>query len=372
VSFISETDPFIPVVLAGGSGERFWPLSRRSKPKQFLTLDDTGRSLLQATVDRLSTLSGSADSVMVVTGSEYRSQVLDQLPEMPAENLIVEPVARDTAPAVLYAALRIARDQPGAVMGVFPADHRITDTPTYLRVVERAVGLARQTGKLVTIGVTPTFPATGYGYIQQGLALSASGKQDQDLSPDDIFTAYQVSRFAEKPNQELAQQFLDEGDYSWNSGMFVWSVQAILKAFEKYQSAMYQQLTEAIKQKNIKQVFPTLEKISIDYAILEKSDQVVVIPAEFGWDDLGDWNALERLLKAEGENVSVGRHVGLDTGGAILYTTNGDDLIVTIGLEDVVIVRTSEVTLVVRKDRIQDIKKVVRQLKAHPELERFA
>ncbi|AZI43779.1 mannose-1-phosphate guanylyltransferase [Deinococcus psychrotolerans] len=360
---------FIPVVLAGGSGERFWPLSRKSKPKQFLTLDDTGRSLLQATVDRLSIVSGSADSVMVVTGNEYRSQVLDQLPEMPVENLIVEPLARDTAPAVLYAALRIARDQPDAVMGVFPADHRITDVDTYLKVIERAILIARQTEQLVTIGITPTFPATGYGYIQQGAALRGGA---QDTTGENIFAAYHVSRFAEKPTQETAQQFLDEGGYSWNSGMFIWTVKAILQAFEKHQPEMYQQLSQAVEKRTVKQVFPELEKISIDYAILEKSGHVAVIPAEFGWDDLGDWNALERLLKAEGENVSVGRHVGLDTGGAILYTTNGDDLIVTIGLEDVVIVRTSEVTLVVRKDRTQDIKKVVRQLKAHPELERFA
>ena len=361
MSLVSETVPFIPVILAGGSGERFWPLSRRSKPKQFLTLDDTGRSLLQATVDRLSTLSG-ADSVMVVTGNEYRSQVLDQLPEMPAENLIVEPVARDTAPAVLYAALRIVREYPDAVMGVFPADHRIVDVPTYLQVISQATEVAVQTQQLLTIGITPTFPATGYGYIRQGERLDVGG----------TFATYRVDRFAEKPSQAVAEQFLAEGHYSWNSGMFIWTVQAILSAFEQYQPELYRQLSQAMQQRTLKQVFPTLEKISIDYAILEKSDQVAVIPAEFGWDDLGDWNALERLLKADGENVAVGRHVGLDTGGAILYTTNGDDLIVTIGLEDVVIVRTSEVTLVVRKDRTQDIKKVVRQLKAHPELERFA
>ena len=359
---VSAASPlaFVPVILAGGSGERFWPLSRKSKPKQFLTLDDTGRSLLQATSDRLALACGDVEAVMVVTGTDYRTQVLEQLPELPIEHLIVEPVARDTAPAVLYAALRIAQDNPDAVMGVFPADHRITDVPAYLRALEQAL-TAASTGQLVTIGIAPTFAATGYGYIQQGEQL--------DL-PGDLAT-YQVSRFTEKPDQDVAQQFLEEGGYSWNSGMFVWQVQAILAAFAEFQPQMYQQLSEALRRKTVRQVFGTLDKISIDYAILEKSGQVAVIPAEFGWDDLGDWNALERLLKTENQNVTVGRHVGLDTGGAIVYTTNGDDLIATIGLEDVVVVRTHEVTLVVRKDRTQDIKKVVQQLKAHPDLERF-
>ncbi|WP_420597419.1 mannose-1-phosphate guanylyltransferase [Deinococcus sp.] len=356
--------PFVPVILAGGSGERFWPLSRRSKPKQFLTFDDTGRSLLQATADRLALACGDVEAVRVVTGNEYRAQVLDQLPEMLTEHLLVEPVARDTAPAVLYAALRVAQDDPKAVMGVFPADHRITDTAAFLQVMQRAVEVAAQTGRLLTLGISPTFAATGYGYIQQGDCLKMAG-------PAVALPVYQVARFTEKPDQATAENFLAAGGYSWNSGIFVWTVQAILKAFEQHQPEMYRCLSQAVEQRRVKQVFPLLEKISIDYAILEKADQVVVIPAEFGWDDLGDWNALERLLKSEGENVSVGRHVGLDTGGALLYTTNGDDLIVTIGLEDVVIVRTSEVTLVVRKDRTQDIKKVVHQLKAHPDLERF-
>ncbi|ABF44644.1 mannose-6-phosphate isomerase, type 2 [Deinococcus geothermalis DSM 11300] len=354
---------FLPVILAGGSGERFWPLSRKHRPKQFLTLDETGRSLLQATSDRLGRLSGSPEQVMVVTGTEYRTQVLEQLPDMPIEHLIVEPVARDTAPAVLYAALRVAQENPQAVMGVFPADHRITDAQAFGRVVRRAIEVAEITGGLVTLGVTPTFPATGYGYIQRG---------EQLLGGE--LPAFRVSRFTEKPDAETAQLFLADGRYTWNSGMFIWRVQAILAAFEQYQPDMYAQLSAAVRgsPRQVRAVFPELQKISIDYAILEKSDQVVVIPAEFGWDDLGDWNALERLLKGEGQNVAVGRHVGLDTDGAILYTTGGDGLIATIGLEDVVVVRTDEVTLVVRKDRTQDIKKVVQQLKSHPELERFA
>lgn len=359
---------FIPVILAGGSGERFWPLSRRHRPKQFLTLDESGRSLLQATNDRLARLSGSAESVMVVTGTEYRSQVLEQLPDMPIENLLVEPMGRDTAPAILYAALKLAH-QPEAVMGVFPADHRITQNDEFDRVMRQAIEVARTTDALVTLGIQPTYPSTGYGYIEIGTPLEAQQGAAQQV--------HQVARFTEKPDLDTATNFLSTGRYYWNSGMFIWKVKTILAAFEQYQPQLFHTLRGAMSAERqtslaIKEAFPKLEKISIDYAILEKSNHVVVVGAEFGWDDLGDWNALERLLKGEGENVAVGRHVGLDTGGTILYTTNGDDLIATIGLEDVVVVRAEEVTLVVRKDRTQDIKQVVRQLKEHPELERFA
>ncbi|AFZ66509.1 mannose-1-phosphate guanylyltransferase [Deinococcus peraridilitoris] len=358
---------FYPVILAGGSGERFWPLSRRAKPKQFLTLDETGRSLLQATADRLSQLSGHGhDTLYVVTSSEYRSQVLDQLEDLPTENLIVEPVARDTAPAVLYAALSINAIDPDGVMGVFPSDHRIGDPQAFGRVLDRARSAAEKYGSLVTLGITPTFPSTGYGYIERGPSVEAELE-------DAALPLFAVSRFAEKPDRETAEGFLRSGLYSWNSGMFIWTVQAILDAYRAYEPELYAALSSAMTERGqARRVFPTLQKISIDYAILERARNVQVIPAEFGWDDLGDWNALERLLRGEDANVSVGRHVGLDTGGAILYTTNGDDLIATIGLEDVVVVRTHEVTLVVRKDRTQDIKQVVKQLKEHPELERFA
>ncbi|MBB6097606.1 mannose-1-phosphate guanylyltransferase [Deinobacterium chartae] len=352
---------FFPVILAGGSGERFWPLSRKHRPKQFLILDGTERSLLQQTAERLVTLSGSYERLYVVTSNEYRSLVLEQLPELPLENLLVEPVARDTAPAVLYAAQQVAREHPDAVMGVFPSDHRIADESTFRDVIEAAIEAAVARGGLVTLGITPSYPATGYGYILRGAPLEGT------------LPTFRVERFTEKPDAATAQAFVDSGLYSWNSGMFVWTLQGILEEFRRHQPALHaaMEATGGVRAR-IREIFPTLEKISIDYAILEKSDRVEVIPAEFGWDDLGDWNALERLLGGSGQNVEVGRHLGLDTEGAILYTVGGDGLIATIGLEDVVVVRANDVTLVVRKDRTQDIKKVVQQLKAHPELEKFA
>ncbi|WP_309572709.1 mannose-1-phosphate guanylyltransferase [Deinococcus sp.] len=350
---------FYPVILAGGSGERFWPLSRKSKPKQFLTLEAGGRSLIQVTATRLSALSGGMDQLMVVTANDQRSNVLEHLPDLPLENLLVEPVARDTAAAILYGALTIAKDDPDAIMGVFPADHRVDDPGAFSTVIERAIAHAQAHDDLITIGMTPAYPATGYGYIELGT----------DVGPG----IHQVARFTEKPDADTAKAFLATGNYMWNSGMFIWRVQSILRAYEELVPELYGPMAEAAKIRGgLRAAYPQLPKISVDYAIMERARNVVVIPASFGWDDLGDWNALERLLKGDGSNVTVGRTVSLDTGGAIMYTTGGDDLIATIGLEDVVVVRAGDVTLVVRKDRTQDIKQVVQQLKKSPELERFA
>ena len=353
---------FYPVILAGGSGERFWPLSRRAKPKQFLALDDTGLSLLQATAERVAGLGEGLESVFVVTGTDHRALVLEQLPDLPLENLLVEPTGRDTAPAVLYAALKLAQVDPDGVMGVFHSDHRVGDVALFERTVNRARAAAEKYGALVTLGITPSYAATGYGYIERGPEVEGG-----DLP------VYSVSQFVEKPELELAERFIQSGTYCWNSGMFVWTLSAILDAYRTYQPELFTALSAAVNTRGgVKSVFPSLEKIPIDYAILERARNVMLVPADFAWDDMGDWNSLERLLRGSGTNVEVGRHVGLDTDGAILYTTGGDDLIATIGLEDVVVVRAGEVTLVVRKDRTQDIKKVVAQLKANPELERFA
>lgn len=347
-----------PVILAGGSGERFWPLSRRHRPKQFLNFERGGRSLLQSTADRLTLITKEAECLLVVTAADHTAQVLEHLPDLPLENLLVEPLPRDTAAAVLYAALTIAREDPQAVMGVFPADHRIDNQEEFTRVLDLAVAHAAANDQLVTLGVQPRFPATGYGYIERGASVT-----------DEVF---EVRRFTEKPDAATAAAFVETGNFFWNSGMFIWRVDVILQAFQSFVPELYGPLSAAVNVRGgPRRIYPELPRISVDYAILERARNVVVIPADLGWDDLGDWNALERLLKGDGSNVAVGRHVGLDTDGAILYTTSGEDLIATIGLEDVVVVRAGDVTLVVRKDRTQDIKKVVSQLKLRPELERF-
>ena len=355
---------FIPVILAGGSGERFWPLSRRSKPKQFLQLDGTGKSLIQATGDRLAPLAGGLEQVYIVSGQAHRGLILEHLPELPIENLIVEPMARNTAPAVLLAALRIReRHGPDAVMGVFPSDHRIGDELAFQDVVQAAAEAARLEGGIVTLGITASFPATGYGYIE-------AGAEARTISAHRV---HHVGRFVEKPNLETAERFLATGRYFWNAGMFVFKVSTILAEFAEHAPAMLETLETAIQgpRTALSTAFESLEKAPIDTAIMEKSSRVFVIPADFEWDDLGDWNAVARLLQGSNPNVAVGQHLGLDTSGAILYTTTGDDLIVTIGLEDVVIVRDGGVTLVARKDRTQDIKKLVERMKQNPELEKY-
>ena len=357
--------PFIPVILAGGSGERFWPLSRRARPKQFLALDGTDRSLIQATADRLAPLAGGMDNLLIVAGHAHRSLILEHLPDLPIENLVVEPVGRDTAPAVLLAAITIARRySTNCIMGVFPSDHRIGNPIAFQDVVNSGIQAVTTRGGILTIGIRPSYPATGYGYLEAGESL------DSVLGHE----VRRVVRFVEKPTLEVAENFLATGRYFWNAGMFIFKAGEIIEEFRAHAPELLATLEGVIggPRSGLVTAFENLKKISFDYAIMEKTARALVMPADFEWDDLGDWNAIERLLKNTNPNVAVGRHLGLDTAGAILYTTTGDDLIATIGLEDVLIVRDGNVTLVVRKDRTQDIKKIVERLKASPDFERYA
>lgn len=345
----------IPVILAGGKGERFWPLSRRNRPKQFLSLDGTGFSLLQATARRLLAIAGSWEAMFVVTAAHLADGVREQLPELPAANLLVEPEGRDTAPAVAWSTLEIARRfGRDAVVGFFPADHWIADEAKFHATLVAAAELASQKSAIVTLGIAPTYAATGYGYIQQGEADGNYGSG---------FPAYHVDRFTEKPDRNTAEAFLATGKFSWNSGMFVFRAGVALDELLIY----VPEILERLEARGVS-AYPELPKKSIDYALMEKTQQAYVLPVAFGWDDLGDWNAIERLLKGEDPNVELARHVGLDTQGALFYATDHDDLIVTIGLEDTVIVRDGKVTLIVKKDRTQEIKAVLKEIQADPNL----
>lgn len=342
-----------PVILAGGKGERFWPLSRQDRPKQFLSLDGSSRSLLQATAERLVDFAGSWHDLWVITSSQIATGVGQQLPELPSLNLLVEPEGRDTAAAVAWASLEIQRRYgDDAIIGFFPSDHWIADQQAFKRTLDAAAQLAASTPAIVTLGIKPAFPSTGYGYIEQGEQIGSFNE----------LPAYHVNRFTEKPNRETAEAFLSTGRFSWNSGMFVFRVGVVLK--ELYTHAP--EIIEQIAQKGV-DVYPQLPKKSIDYALMEKTNLAYVLPAEFGWDDLGDWNAIERLLKTpDTPNVELATHVGLDTQGAIIYATNPEDVVVTIGLEDVVIVRDRNVTLIVKKERTQEIKQVLKTLQTDP------
>ena len=343
---------FIPIILAGGKGERFWPVSRLKRPKQFLCLDGGDRSLLQCTADRLLPLSGW-DAMFVITAAHIAETVKEQLPEMPVENILVEPQGRDTAPAVAWATIEVARRYgDDAVCGFFPADHYIADEARYCDTLRAATDLAVSEGAIATLGIRPTFASTGYGYIEQGdFASSFSAGSVTDLS------AYKVSRFAEKPDKATAETFINSGNYSWNSGMFIFPAAVMLGELKTHASEM----TNALLEKGV-DAYATLEKLSIDYAVMEKTDRAYVVPADFGWDDLGDWNAIERLLKGEGDNVEMCEHVSIDTVGSILYSANPDEVVVTIGLEDIVVVRDGNATLIVKKDRTQEIKQAVKAL----------
>lgn len=344
----------IPVILAGGKGERFWPLSRKHRPKQFLSLDGSGKSLLQSTADRLSELAGSSEKLWVVTSTQLAQGVQEQLPHLLEKNLLAEPEGRDTAPAVAWSTLEIARTYgEDAVVGFFPADHWIKDQQAFQDTIAAATQMALMKDAIVTLGITPDHPSTGYGYIEQGEQTDTFGE----------LPVYKVSRFTEKPDRETAEQFLATGRFSWNSGMFIFRAGVVLNELRTHAP----EIIGSLEEKGV-EAYSQLQKKSIDYALMEKTQLAYVIPASFGWDDLGDWNAIERLLKGDAENVELATHVGRDTQGAILYATGDDEVIVTIGLEDVVVVRDRNVTLIVKKDRTQEIKQVVKVLQDDPKL----
>ncbi len=347
----------IPIILAGGKGERFWPLSRRQRPKQFLCLDGSDRTLLQMTADRLLATTGDWSTIWVITTAHLAEGVQHQLPNLPVENILVEPEGRDTAPAVAWATLEIAnRYGADTVLGFFSADHWIAEQELFTQTVQAAVELTTQHSAIATLGIKPTYPAIGYGYIEQGDPIGTFAGM----------TTYRVSRFTEKPDRATAEQFLATGRFSWNAGMFVFRAETTIAELHTHAPDLIQPL----EQHGVN-AYPTLPKISIDYALMEKTQKACVVPVGFSWDDLGDWNAIERLLKGDQVNVELANHIGLDTKDSIFYAENKDELIVTIGLEDVVIVRDGNATLIVKKDRTQEIKQVLKAIQQDPRFERL-
>ena len=350
------TPVLIPIILAGGKGERFWPLSRREHPKQFLSLDGSGVSLLQGTADRLLSIAQGWENLWIITASHLADGVRQQLPHLPEANLLVEPEGRDTAPAVAWATLEVAkRYGESAVVGFFPADHWIDDRPQFGQTLKAGVALAQEQGAIVTLGIQPAYPATGYGYIEQGEPVGTFADQP----------AYKVARFTEKPDLATAQEFVASGRFSWNGGIFIFQSGVGLQELKTHAPEVINPLTESGVA-----AYPSLAKISIDYALMEKTQRACVLPVHFGWDDLGDWNALARLLEQDEQgNVAIGSHETLDSTGCVVYNDRAGEAIVTLGLEDVVIVRAGNATLVAHKSRTQDIKTVLKQLQVkHPDL----
>ena len=338
------------VIMAGGKGERFWPLSREKFPKQLLSL--TGKkSLLQETVDRLQPLISPQD-ILVVTRRPLARAIERQLPQLPRKNIISEPVGRNTAPCIGLAAKMIKED---AVMVVLPADHIIKPRRKFLDTLKKAVTLAKETENLITIGIKPTYPATGYGYIEAG------NKEKQQV--------FRVKRFVEKPDKKNAERFIKTGRFFWNSGMFVWRKSVILEAIGKYMPSLYQKL-QMVSSKNISKLYPGLPNVSIDYGIMEKAKNSLLIPADFSWEDLGSWESLDKFLSRDrGKNAIIGRVSMMDTQNCTIVNKKG--LLSAIGVSDLIIVSTEDVTLVFPKGKGQQVKKLVEKLKKDPKLKRY-
>lgn len=343
------------LIMAGGRGERFWPKSRKNLPKQFLSLTGDGRTMIQLTVERILPLVDMQD-IYIATNRSYKALVREQLPELPEENILCEPVAKNTAPCIGLGAVHIARKYEDAVMFVLPSDHLIKYNAMYLDTLRRASEVAEAGDNLVTLGIMPDYPETGYGYIK--------------FQPDARKgVAFEVERFVEKPDLETAKQYLATEQYLWNSGMFIWRVSTILRSIEKYLPDTYaglRRIGDAIGAPDEKDVlekeFSAFKSESIDYGIMEKADHIYTLPGSFGWDDVGSWNAVERIQPAnEFGNVVHGNAVTVDTKRCIIQ--GGRKLIATVGLEDIIIVDTDDALLVCEKGDAGEIKKVLENLK---------
>lgn len=340
------------VIMAGGAGTRLWPAARRDNPKQLQRLIYE-EPIVAVTVKRLQP-AFPLERCYIVTAARYADPIRAVLPELPPQNVISEPFGRNTAAAIALAAFRIAAREPEEVFAVFPADHVVLHPEKLQQAVNVSLPLARR-HTVVDIGVPPTHPETGYGYIELGESLEEHG----DL------TAYRVRRFVEKPDLETAQGYLQAGNYMWNSGMFVWQADKYLDALREHLPETFRALADAEtagSEAALHAAYAAIPDISVDYAIMERVSDVVAIPAEFGWRDVGDWNALYELMPHDaGGNAYEGPHVTLDTVGSLLAAPG--KLIAAIGVEDLVVVDTPDVLLVMRRDRAQDVKKILDMLK---------
>ena len=347
------------VIMAGGKGERFWPKSRTNLPKQFLSLTNDGKSMIQHTVERLEGLV-ELENVYVVTNKLYEDLIVEHIPNLPLENIIIEPEAKNTAPCIGLAAVHIAKKNPESKMIVLPSDHLIKFNEIFLDTLKLGLEVVEDDENIVTIGITPNYPETGYGYINF----------KKGVSPHEITNVYEVLRFVEKPDLERAKQYLTSGEYLWNSGMFIWKVSTILKCFEDLLPEIYTGLKEIEVAVNTEKYLETLKKVfseipseSIDYGIMEKAKNIYVIPGNFGWDDVGSWLSLERINNTNQDgNIISGNVVTVKTKNSIIQGSK--KLIATIGLEDIIIVDTDDALLICNKDNTQEVKEVIANLKA--------
>jgi mannose-1-phosphate guanylyltransferase len=337
--------------MAGGIGSRFWPVSTTDFPKQFHDMLGSGDTLIQKTFSRLSKLI-PAENILILTNERYNDLVLQQLPMVKQEQVLLEPAMRNTAPCILYASLKIQKQNPNAVMVVAPSDHWIEDEDAFSRNLQLCFDFCQKENALMTLGIQPTFPNTGFGYIE--------------FDKTNVNAIKKVNQFREKPDYETAKAFLDSGNFLWNGGIFIWSVKSITEAFEKFQpqmNALFQQGSESYNTDNEKEFIHTnyekAENISIDYAVLEKAKNVYVLPATFDWNDLGTWGSLhDKLDKDDNNNTVVNATVILENASNNIIRSEAKKLVVIDGLDDYIIVDNENVLMIYPKSKEQDIKRI--------------
>lgn len=347
---------YYAILMAGGVGSRFWPVSTQKFPKQFHDMLGTGETLIQKTFQRLTNLIPE-ENIFILTNERYEALVFQQLPRLTERQVLLEPAMKNTAPCILYAAFKIHKENENAVMLVAPSDHWIEDEKAFSANVQTAFDFCEHNSALMTLGITPTFPNTGYGYIEYDKA-----------SQDEI---KYVKQFREKPNYETAKSFLNQGNFLWNAGIFMWSSKAVIKAFELNQPKLFELLYagygayNTLEEKSfIEENYPLAENISVDYAIMEKSVNVYVIRADFDWNDLGTWGSLyDKLEKDKDSNAIVNAQVLLADASGNMVRSAKDKLVVIDGLKDYIIVDKEEVLLIFPKSKEQDIKKVLQRVK---------
>lgn len=345
---------YYAILMAGGVGSRFWPVSTTDFPKQFHDMLGTGETLIQKTFSRLSKLI-PVENILILTNEKYNDLVLEQLPQVSKSQVLLEPAMRNTAPCILYASLKIQKQNPNAIMVVAPSDHWIEDEDAFVNDLQQSFDFCAVNDALMTLGIQPTFPNTGFGYIEY----------NQDVS-----SIKKVAQFREKPDYETAKAFLKSGNFVWNAGIFIWSVQAITAAFEKFQPVMNNLFLSGLDSFNsndehsfITENYALSENISIDYAILENAQNVYLLPASFDWNDLGTWGSLhEKLDKDENNNAVINAIVVLENAANNIIRTASKKLIVIDGLNDYIIVDKEDVLLIYPKGKEQDIKKIVSKI----------
>lgn len=344
-------------IMAGGIGSRFWPKSRTTFPKQFLDILNTGKTLIQWTFERYNKFIPK-ENIFVVTSYDYATIVAEQLPDLPVQNIVSEPSRKNTAPCIAYMAFKLKQKDPEATLIVAPSDHMVLDTDEFEKITLEALKFAEESKAFVTLGIKPTYPNTGYGYIQH----------EVDSVADNV---YKVKVFTEKPEIEMAKTFIASGDFLWNAGIFIWRVEDIIKAFELYQTEMFEMF--AVEQDNfntshekeaIERIYPLCTNISIDFAIMEKADNVYVIPSSFGWSDLGTWNSAYDNLEKDylGNAVSANNVIVIDAVQCMVSAPH-DKLLVLQGLNDFIVVDTPDVLLICQKDKEQAIKEYVAEVR---------